>query len=62
MSKLNQTIYLDVIEIENLKIVGNLLLFRLYSTQPVGRNIKPKLSAEKLDIFQPKPKHKKEKN
>ncbi|OZH52887.1 hypothetical protein AFK68_21340 [Hydrocoleum sp. CS-953] len=52
MSKSKQAIDLGVIEIENLKIAGNLQPFILNDTYAADLTLIPKLSTEKLDISQ----------
>ncbi|NEN92443.1 MAG: hypothetical protein F6K48_27510 [Okeania sp. SIO3H1] len=52
MSKSKQAIDLSVIEIENLKIAGNLQPFILNDTYAADLTLIPKLSGEKLDISQ----------
>ncbi len=52
MSKSKQAIDLGVIEIENLKIAGNLQPFILNDTYAADLTLIPKLSEEKLDISQ----------
>ena len=52
MSKSNQTIDLGIIEIENLKIEGNLQPFILNDTYAADLTLIPKFSEEKIDISQ----------